>query len=337
MKLGAIDLARSRALIAEIGNNHEGSPDAARALADRALECGAHVVKFQVIDPPRLVRADQTERLAQLARFRLPHAVFEELSARVRARGGAFMASAFDVDSLGRMLPLLDAVKVASGDLDFDALVAAAAKSGKPVVLSTGMATLPEIEHAVDVFRDALPAGATLADRLALLHCVSLYPTQPEQANLRGMQTLRERFGLVVGYSDHVMGIEVAALALGMGAQLVEKHFTLDKASSAFRDHALSADPAELARLAALVRAADAAAGSGARNESIADREAARAARRSIVAARERPAGTVLAMADLDFLRPGTGLSPARAGEVIGRRLHRALRKHEAIDPTELG
>lgn len=336
MKIGGLEPAREPLLIAEIGNNHEGDPAAARALAERALDCGAHIVKFQVIDPPRLVAAQETARLAQLARFRLPDEVFAEIAWLVRSRGGLFMASVFDVDSLQRVLPFLDAVKIASGDLDFDALVAAAARSGKPVVLSTGMATLPEIEHAVEVFRSSLPAGTQLGERLALLHCVSLYPTAPEQANLAAMATLRERFGLVTGYSDHVMGIEVASLALGLGAAIIEKHFTLDKNTSAFRDHALSADPAELARLAVLVRRAGAIRGAGTKDAGIADRAAAQAARRSIVSARDLEAGAVLGAADLDYLRPGGGLSPSRAREVIGRTLRRALRRHEQVRLEDL-
>jgi N,N'-diacetyllegionaminate synthase len=331
MKIGTLDPAREPLLIAEIGNNHEGDAAAARALADRALDCGAHVVKFQVIDPPRLVAMHETARLAQLGRFRLPHEVFAGLAERVRARGGLFMASAFDVDSLERTAPLLDAVKIASGDLDFDPLIVAAAKSGKPVVLSTGMATLAEIAHAVAVFHAALPAGTPLAERLALLHCVSLYPTAPEQANLAAIATLRERFGLVTGYSDHVMGIEVATLALGLGASIIEKHFTLDKNTSSFRDHQLSANPDELARLAAVVRRAGAVRGAGAKDDGVADRAAAQAVRRSIVAARDLEAGTLIAAADLDYVRPGSGLSPSRAGEVIGRRLRTALRRHEQV------
>jgi N-acetylneuraminate synthase/N,N'-diacetyllegionaminate synthase len=337
MKLGTLDLQRDPVLIAEIGNNHEGDPAAARALAERALDCGAHVVKFQRIDPERLVTADQAERVKQLRRFELPLAVFAEIGARVRERGGLFMASAFDLDSLGAALPHLDAVKIASGDLDFDPLIAAAARSGKPTVLSTGMATIEEIDHAVATFRSALPAGAALEDRLALMHCVSLYPTQPGQANLLAMETLRKRFGLATGYSDHVMGIEVASMALGMGASIIEKHFTLDKNFSAFRDHALSANPEELSRLAALMRNARAIRGGGAKDDSIADRDSARAVRRSMVAARELPAGTLLAAGDLDFLRPGGGLSPTSAAKLVGRKLRRALRRHEAIRLEDVG
>jgi N,N'-diacetyllegionaminate synthase len=336
VRIGPLDLHGSPMLIAEIGNNHEGDPAAALILAEQALDCGAHAVKYQMIDPRRLVTADQVDRVRQLERFQLPLDVYEDIARRVHQRGAIFMASAFDLDSLAAILPFLDAVKIASGDLDFDPLLIAAARSGKPVVLSTGMATLQEIDHAVDTFREAMPRGATLEERLALLHCVSLYPSLPEHANLSAMHTLRERFGLTTGYSDHVLGIEVAAMALGMGASIIEKHFTLDKNSSLFRDHALSADPAELARLGALLRRADAIRGNGTKDDSVADRDSARVVRRSLVAARELAAGTVLTSADLEFLRPGDGVSPTQAGKVIGRRLLRPLRRHEAIRLEEL-
>jgi N,N'-diacetyllegionaminate synthase len=337
MKIGILDLLREPILIAEIGNNHEGDAAAALALAERALDCGAHAVKFQCIDPERLVSADQVDRVKQLRRFELPVAVYRDIGRRVRERGGLYMASAFDLDLLAALAPHLDAVKIASGDLDFDPLIVAAARSGKPVILSTGMGTLEEIDHAVATFRSALPEGVALEERLALLHCVSLYPTRPEQANLLAIETLRRRFGLVTGYSDHVMGIDAASLALGMGARIIEKHFTLDRNFSAFRDHALSSNPEEMARLAALVRAAGAIRGSGAKDDSIADRDGARAVRRSIVAARELPAGTVLSAGDIDYVRPGAGLSPVFVARLVGRRLRRALRRHEAIRLEDVG
>lgn len=325
MKIGTIDLDREVLLIAEIGNNHEGNPGEAVALAEAAMESGAHAVKVQVIDPRRLVAASQADRIRQLDGYRLSMEQFGAVARRVREMGGLFMASAFDIDSLHAIAPLLDGVKVASGDLDFHDLVRASAGLGLPMVMSTGMATLEEVGAAVQAAKDGLPACAVLAERLALLHCVSLYPTPPESANLAGMATLRDAFGLTVGYSDHTLGIEVAAMSIALGARVIEKHFTLDKARSAFRDHALSADPDDMKRLAHLVRHAGGVLGNGRKDAGIADRESAKAARRSIVAARAMPAGHVLAAGDLEFLRPGTGLSPALAPQLRGRRLKAAL------------
>lgn len=332
MKIGPIDLDAEVMLIAEIGNNHEGDPGAALSLAEAAVRAGAHAVKVQVIDPRRLVAENQVERIRQLDRYRLSMEQFAAVGERVRALGALFMASAFDVDSLHAIAPQLDAVKVASGDLDFHPLLRAAVRTGKPVILSTGMATLAEIDAAVAAARVAIPAGQDLASRLALLHCVSLYPTEPRQANLSAIGTLARRYELTTGYSDHTLGVEVAALSLGLGARIIEKHFTLDKSRTSFRDHALSADAAELARLAALVRHAREILGDGERGEGIADRASAAGARRSIVAARELPRGHRLAETDLDFLRPGTGLSPASAGRLVGRTLRRALRRQDPVN-----
>ncbi|MFN0161681.1 MAG: N-acetylneuraminate synthase family protein [Burkholderiales bacterium] len=336
MRIGRFDSAARPILIAEIGNNHEGDAGHARELVAAALEAGADAVKVQVIDPPRLVNIAQAERIAQLGRFVLPLQVFVELAEQTRAGGAAFMASAFDVDSLAHIAPHCDALKVASGDLTFDALLVAAASHGPPVVLSTGMARMAEVARAVDVF-----AGATvthpLEERLALLHCVSLYPTGPGQANLGAIGALAAAFGLPTGYSDHTLGIEAALVALGLGARIIEKHFTIDKARSAFRDHALSADPAEFARLAGVVRGYRELLGSGRKDEKIADAASAAAVRRSAVAARDLAAGTVLAAADLDYVRPGDGISPAHTATITGRHLRRALPRHAVIRMDDLG
>ncbi len=331
MKIGANDTAVRPLLIAEIGNNHEGDPAQALALVDAALEAGVDAVKIQVIDPPRLVNLAQAERIAQLTRFGLSDATIAAMAERTRKHGAWFMASAFDTGSLARVEPYCDAIKIASGDLNFHPLLAAAAHIGKPIVLSTGMATLEEIHAAVGVIGTHLPAGQQLGDKLALLHCVSLYPTLPQQANLGAMRLLSDTFSLTTGYSDHTLGIDVALLALGLGAKMIEKHFTLDKSRTSFRDHALSADPAEMRRLAAAVRGYAEVLGDGNKGEQIADRAMAQAVRRSIVAARDLAAGTVLRAEDMDFVRPGGGIAPPELAEVLGKTLSRALPRHAVL------
>lgn len=334
MKIASFDTDKRPFLIAEIGNNHEGDHGRAYELVAAALAAGVDAVKVQVIDPQRLVNVAQVERVAQLSRFALPIEVFGEMAARTRKGGACFMASAFDVDSLARIAPLCDAIKLASGDLTFDPLLVRAASLGQPMVLSTGMARMAEISHAVSLIEGHLPAGDRIDERLALLHCVSLYPTAIEQANLLAMSALRNRFGLTTGYSDHTLGIEAALVALGMGARIIEKHFTLDKATSAFRDHALSADPAEMTRLAAIVRNFGALQGDGEKGDAIADASMAQAVRRSAVLARDLPAGAALTAADLDFVRPGGGIAPADASVIVGRRLACAAARHTVLTPS---
>lgn len=331
MLIGSFDTTRRPFLIAEIGNNHEGDPTLAADLVDAAVAAGADAVKVQIIDPPRLVNRSQAARIAQLGRFALSRDTFLSLADRTRRGGAMFMASVFDCASLAAYAGDLDAIKIASGDLDFDPLLRIAAASGKPVVLSTGMADLPEILRAVEVFRAALPPERRIVDALAVLHCVSLYPTPLEQANLRAIPMLAAATGLVAGYSDHTLGTEAVAIALSLGARIIEKHFTLDKAQSDFRDHALSADPDEFARIAQLVRTFDAMLGSGLRAAPLPDAATRAAARRSIVAARDLAAGTVLALADLDFVRPSEGVSPAHVDEFVGRRLRRPVKTHDLL------
>jgi N-acetylneuraminate synthase/N,N'-diacetyllegionaminate synthase len=336
MKFGLFDLTRRPFLIAEIGNNHEGNAELAFTLAEAAVEAGADAVKVQLINPLRLVNRSEKQRIAQLSRFQLERDVFLELAKRVRSRGALFMASAFDCDTLGEWIGDLDAIKIASGDLNFDPMLQLAAKSSKPVVLSTGMSTLPEIERAVGVFAAALPAGVAAKDRLAVLHCVSLYPTPLERSNLASIVQLRERLGLTIGYSDHTLGVTAATIALGLGAKVIEKHFTLDKAYSEFRDHALSAEPEEFAELARAVRSLPDALGRGFTEGELADAATRAVARRGMVAAREIGVGVTITAADLDYVRPAVGFPPSAAGKVIGRLTRKPLAMHQVISEEDL-
>jgi N,N'-diacetyllegionaminate synthase len=330
MIINGRDLTRERILIAEIGNNHEGDSNLAIEMAVAAVESGADAVKVQVIDPERLVHMSQTQRIEQLNRFRLPMQTFENMADAVRTRGALFMASAFDVDSLKAISPLLDAVKIASGDLDFHPLLIKAASLGKPIILSTGMHSLEETQNSVDLIASLLSAGL-LAERLALLHCVSLYPAPLVEANLQAIRTLQESFHLTVGYSDHTLGIEAAVASLSLGARIVEKHFTLDKTRTTFRDHALSADPADIRRFADVLHQFDAMLGSGGKNLSEAEAGIGKVARRSIVAARDLPAGIILSEADLDCIRPFDGLPPSSLPLLIGRKLAVPLHRHDLV------
>lgn len=331
MKLGRLDLTQDRLVIAEIGNNHEGSLSLALEMVAAAAEAGADAVKVQVINPEKLVNRAQAERIAQLKRFKLPDSAWSEIAAQAQARGLLFIASAFDESSLALIGELVAAIKIASGDLDYGPLLIQAARLGKPMILSTGMGTLEEIRTAVDLLAVHLGSERPLPQSLALLHCVSLYPTPGEQANLRAIHTLQNVFGLTVGYSDHTLGIEAAIVALSLGARIIEKHFTLDKTRSTFRDHALSADPADLQRLATVAHTLDRMLGDGAKIPAPDEVQMAAGARRSIVAACDLPAGTCLAPEHLAYVRPRTGLPPSAAPTLLGRVLRLDLKTHDLI------
>jgi len=336
MRIGDFDLDHKVLIVAEIGNNHEGSPDEARRLIEAAADSGVRAVKIQVIDPERLVNCKEAERIAQLGRFRLSSQLIEELSRRARERGMLFLASAFDPDSLEAVAPCLDAVKIASGDIDYGALQRRAAALGKPIIQSTGTASEDDIRAAISTIETGLPEGTPISERLALLHCVSLYPTPVDHANLRAMERLRTDFGLTVGYSDHVLGIEVAAASIALGARIVEKHLTLDKSRTDFRDHTLSADPEDMRRLVELAAAAEGMLGHGQARISEQESSTATQVRRSLVAAKDLPRGKLLEAGDLDAVRPANGLSPRLAPQLIGKRLKIKRARHELIKEEHL-
>ncbi|MBM4134994.1 MAG: hypothetical protein FJ245_14665 [Nitrospira sp.] len=330
MKLGTCDLQQHVMVVAELGNNHEGDSKLALELVEAAAEAGVDAIKVQVIDPERLVHCSQSERIAQLLRYRLPMATFIEMAAMARRKGKLFMASAFDLGSLEAIAETVAAIKIASGDLDFLPLLVKAGDLGKPILLSTGMGTLEEVRIAVETIAKQV-GWETLADRLAVLHCVSLYPTPLAEVNLRAIGTFASTFNLTVGYSDHTVGIEAAVLALSQGARIIEKHFTLDKTRTSYRDHALSADPADMKRLTSVAHEFERILGSGQKEPSPAEREAAVTARRSVVAARDLPAGTHLSAADFEYVRPRNGSPPAAAAAMIGRSLRVPLRRHDLV------
>ena len=334
MRIGHVDLLKRRMLVAELGNNHEGDPALALELADAAVEAGADAIKVQIIDPARLVNISQAERLAQLARFRLDPEVVQEIARRARSRGRLFMASVFDCETLLRVYPELDAIKIASGDLDFDPMLELAAGTGKPIILSTGMSTMAEIRRALAIVAENLPAGAALSERLVALHCVSLYPTPLDAANLAAIPAMAAELGVTIGYSDHTVGIEAALIALSLGARVVEKHFTLDR-TRAFRDHALSSDPAEFSSLARTMASFDTILGTGDRDD-LPDNATRGFARRSIVASRALDRGDVLEATDIDYVRPADGMAPSEAKRLIGHRLRKGLAVHQTIQRDDV-
>lgn len=336
MRIGAVDLAREVLVIAEIGNNHEGDFARAQELIGCAADTGAQAVKFQTIVPERLVSPLQSARIEQLRRYAFSYDQFVRLADTARRSGVMFLSTPFDVESVGHLDPLVPAFKVASGDNDFVALLEAIATTGKPVILSTGMASVADVQRACGTI-ETVWRERGVSPGIVPLHCVSAYPAPAEAANLLAIQTLARETGRTVGYSDHTLGIEAAVLSVALGARVIEKHFTLSKTQSDFRDHQLSADPAELAELVRRVKAAQAMLGDGTKALQPVEEAVAKAARRSVVARRDLPAGHVLSVADIDWLRPGGGLRPGHESAIVGRALRRAVVAGEMITAELVG
>lgn len=331
-------LAASVYVIAEAGVNHNGDLALAKRLADAAKACGADAVKYQSFKAASLATAGaakaayqkkmtggaQTQR-EMLAGLELSDAAHRELATHCERVGITFLSTPFDeasadlLDSLG--VPLM---KVPSGELTNKPLIRHVAAKGKPLIVSTGMSTLAEVADAVRWAREVSNAPLTL------LHCLTEYPAPVEQVNLRAMDTLAEQFGLPVGYSDHTPGIEVSVAAVARGASVIEKHLTLDK-SLPGPDQAASLDPAEFAALVKAVRSVSSALGDGIKRAAPCETANRSVARRSVVAARDLPAGHTLAATDLALKRPGDGIAPAELERLPGRRLKKAVVADETL------
>ena len=314
-------------VIAEIGLNHGGSIDRALAMVDGAADAGASAIKLQTLHADDLVAAGcpapahVTARSLRefFARFELDEAAHHAIVGRARARGLAVMATPFSlaaVDLLARVG--VDAYKIASGDLTYHRLIDAAARTGRPLVMSTGMADPSEIAHAV---WQASRAGC---QGLALLHCVSAYPVPHGSENLRAIATLGDLFRLPVGLSDHASSAAAVPIAVALGACLYERHLVLDGDDAAI-DRAVSSTPAELAAIVRVAVETATALGHG-RKECLPAEEPNRMpSRRGLCAARPLRAGDVLIAGDIVVLRPARGLSPVCESDLIGVRLTRNI------------
>lgn len=313
-------------VIAEAGANHNRDIGVARELIDVACEAGADAVKFQVYSG-RALYSSKTPRFQYLEGISdksasellediaLPREWIEELAGHARAREIVFFATPFDAEAVAELHAAgVPAMKIASFEIVDLELIAAAAATGLPLILSCGMASYGEIDEALDA------VARVGAGEVALLRCASLYPSPPEIMNLRAMATMRASFGVPVGLSDHTTGIAVPLGARGMGMELLEKHFTLDR-TMAGPDHPFAIEPDELRELVTGIRAIEEALGNGRLEgpSALEAKEMYRLARRSLIAALDIPAGTVITREHLVVKRPGYGIAPKDIEHVVGR------------------
>ena len=242
-------------IIAEIGNNHEGDFDLAKKLIYLASESGANAVKFQTIVPEKLIFKEENARLAQLRNYQFSQEQFKDLSVIAQEEGLIFLSTPFDLESANFLNDLVSAFKISSGDNTFFPLIEQIVSTGKPIIMSTGMLRIKELEKSVEFIKGKWE-NLGIKQSLGLLHCVSSYPTSTKDANLSKILSIK-KYADVVGYSDHTMGIEAAILSVGMGARIVEKHFTIDNNFSTFHDHKLSADPRTFKLMVEKIREAE--------------------------------------------------------------------------------
>jgi len=313
-------------IVAEAGVNHNGSFELARELVDVAAGAGCDAIKFQTFKTERVcsplapkanyqlqtTEAEESQ-LEMIRRLELPFDAFRELHRYCRDRDVIFLSTPFDYESADFLDELfVPAFKIPSGELTNLPFLEFIAAKGRPLIVSTGMATMEEVAVAVEAIRCA---GNK---QMVLLHCVSNYPADPSSMNLRAMQALEEAFGVAIGLSDHTVGREVAYAAVALGACVIEKHFTLSKDLPG-PDHRASLEPHDLIELVKGIRKIESALGDGIKEPVVEELNTAMVARRSLVAARFIPAGAVLTQDMVDILRPGTGLPPKMRSQLLGR------------------
>lgn len=327
-------------IIAEAGVNHNGDLKLAKRLIDAAAAAGADFVKFQTFSASRQVtrsskKADyqtQTTDSSEsqhdmLRRLELTEAMHHELIAYCATRNIGFFSTGFDIGSVDLLVRLgQNHLKIPSGEITNLPYLRHIGQLGKAVILSTGMATLGDIEAAIDVLEQA----GTPRAKLTVLHCTTEYPTPMNEVNLRAMQSIQAAFGVAVGYSDHTQGIEVAIAAVAMGATVIEKHFTLDRKLPG-PDHQASLEPTELSAMVVAIRNIEVALGDGIKRLTPSEARNKPIARKSLVASRAIKAGEVFTAENLTTKRPGTGVSPMRWDEFLGKKAQRDFAADELI------
>lgn len=325
-------------IIAEAGVNHNGDVGIAKKLIDEAKGCGADIVKFQTFEPRKLASkhafmaeyqkqnlgADETQE-EMLSRLALRKEDYIELAHHCKKAGIQFLSTPFEIESIHFLDSLQDIWKIPSGEITNYPYLVEIAKTGKEVLLSTGMSKMREVDEALETLR------ANGAGKITILHCTTDYPTPMRDVNLNAMKTLREHCKCSVGYSDHTLGIEIPIAAVAMGAEVIEKHFTLDRNMKG-PDHKASIEPDELKLMIQAVRNIELAMGDGVKEPSDSEKENLNVVRKSIIAARSIKQGEELTEENVTTKRPGYGVNPMRWKEVIGTKAIRDFEEDELIE-----
>ena len=328
-------------IIAEAGVNHNGDWDTAMKLIDAASEAGADAIKFQTFKTENLVSRSaqkaeyqkittwKTEtQFEMLKKLELSEKAHHDLFQYCQQRKIMFMSTPFDIESIDFLNNLgLEIFKIPSGEITNLPYLRKIGKFNKKVILSTGMADLGEIEDALNV----LTESGTPKNNIVVLHCNTEYPTPYEDVNLQAMLTIKEAFKVNVGYSDHTIGIEIPIAAVALGADVIEKHFTLDK-NMPGPDHKTSLEPKELKTMVEAIRNIEKALGDGVKKVSASELKNRPIVRKSIVAARHIKKGEVFTGENITVKRPGEGISPMKWDIIIGRRASKAFKKDEQIE-----
>ena len=313
--------------IAEIGNNHEGNFKNAIRLIDQAKNSGADAVKFQTFDTNLFINKLEKKKFKKLKKFELTKKQFKKLSIYSKKKKLKFISTPLDLESAKFLSNIVDVFKISSGDNNFYELIEFCAKFKKPMIISTGMVGIEEIKKIIYFLKKIkFPIN-----KLAILHCVSDYPVKDYEANLLSIKFLNDKLKVTIGYSDHTVGEEACLAAIGFGAKIIEKHFTLDNKFSNFRDHLLSLDPKDMKKTILSVRRIELMIGNYNKKISKSEKQNLNLMRRSLYFNQNLEKNTILEKKHIKIVRPFKNLKPNNLSKVLGRKINKKVKESEII------
>ena len=331
MKLKNFDLKKKVFIIAEVGNNHEGNFSIAKKLVRLAAKAGADAVKFQTFRTENFIRKKDIKRFKQLKKFELSYEQFKSLKKLAHIKKIKFISTPLDLESADFLIKNADLIKIASSDNNFFPLIEKVLKSKKSIIISTGMTNITQIKDLTSYIYKVI--GKKSAEkRIALLHCVTSYPVEDRFANLRSVEYLIKNSKLTIGYSDHTLGNDACIAAVAMGAKVIEKHFTINKKFSKFRDHALSADYTDLKNIVSRIRKVEKQLGRFNKEIQKPEKKLINIVRRAVYADRDIFPGEKISIKNVKFLRPSLTSNFFYLKKIIGRKIKKTFYKDQKIN-----
>ena len=331
MKLKNFDLKKKVFIIAEVGNNHEGNFSIAKKLVRLAAKAGADAIKFQTFRTENFIRKKDIKRFKQLKKFELSYEQFKSLKKLAHIKKIKFISTPLDLESADFLIKNADLIKIASGDNNFFPLIEKVLKSKKSIIISTGMTNITQIKDLTNYIYKVI--GKKSAEkRIALLHCVTSYPVEDRFANLRSVEYLIQNSKLTIGYSDHTLGNDACIAAVAMGAKVIEKHFTINKKFSKFRDHALSADYIDLKNIVSRIRKVEKQLGRFNKEIQKPEKKLIKIVRRAAYADRDILPGEKISIKNVKFLRPSLTSNFFYLKKIIGRKIKKTFYKDQKIN-----
>lgn len=330
MKIGNFDTDKEIMIIAEIGNNHEGDYNLAVKMLESAVECGVDAVKYQTYRTEHYVSKNNQERFNKLKSFELSYEEFKELSLIAKDKGIIFLSTPFDIKSAKFLNNIVPAFKISSSDNNFFPLIDTIISFNKPIIMSSGLTTLNQIKQSKEYIEKKWNNFST-KENLAILHCVSTYPVQPQEANLLAITTLKNEFNCTIGYSDHTLGNDASLISALLGARIIEKHFTINKNQSDFQDHKLSADPFEMTELVKKIRNISILLGDGKKILQKSEKEVVDKLRRRIIANKDIKKGEIINREDITWVRYPKGLPAGNEKYIVGKKTIKNIKNGEII------